>query len=199
MSNAKKCDRCGKFYDPFDMEGMSCKFTNPMLQTSANIREGMIGKLMFSGSPDDYEDLCPECAELFEAFMSGADIPRAAELEYELEKALKDYEELKEQNYLDYGELARENREISEKLRVYKEMYERDSKDLAKAMDDARFWKDQHQKIRKERDLSNIYDARFWKDQYQKLRKENLEAGANEAGKSACDDEEDFNKEDLEQ
>ena len=173
MSNAKKCDRCGKFYDPFDMEGMSCKFSNPILQATNDHREGLIGKLMLSGSPDDYEDLCPECAELFEAFMSGADIPRAAELEYELEKALKDYEELKEQDYLDYGKLQRENREISEKLRVYKEMYERDSKDLAKAMDDARFWKDQYQKLRKELDMSN-----FWRD---------------------IPGKEDFNKEDLEQ
>lgn len=69
MANARKCDRCGKFYDPFHMEGMTCRFKNPMFQNSNDIAEGLIGKLMMNTSPDAYVDLCPGCAELFETFM----------------------------------------------------------------------------------------------------------------------------------
>ena len=71
MANAKKCDRCEKCFDPYEIKGMICRFRNPMFQTANNIREGVIGKLMVNDTPDAYVDLCPECAEMFETFMCG--------------------------------------------------------------------------------------------------------------------------------
>ena len=73
MANARKCDRCGEFYDPFQMTGMICKFENPRFQTSNDIREGVIGKLMFDCDPDAFVDLCPTCSEMFENFMCGSE------------------------------------------------------------------------------------------------------------------------------
>ena len=68
MAIAKKCDRCGKCFDPFHMEGMMCRFRNPIFQNSNDIREGVIGKSMLN-EPDAFIDLCPECAEMFDNFM----------------------------------------------------------------------------------------------------------------------------------
>ena len=75
MANARKCDRCEKCFDPINMAGMSCRFRNPIFQTSNDIREGVVGKLMVNDTPDVWVDLCPECAEMFEAFMCGAEPP----------------------------------------------------------------------------------------------------------------------------
>ena len=82
MANARKCDRCGVCFDPFEMEGMSCRFENPMFQNSHDIEEGVVGKLLINASPDNYIDLCPECAEMFEAFFSGCDLPADSESYY---------------------------------------------------------------------------------------------------------------------
>lgn len=73
MANARKCDRCGRFFDPFEFEGSCCKFRNPVFQTAKDIREGRIGTLMNSKSPDIFIDLCPDCAERFDRFMCGVD------------------------------------------------------------------------------------------------------------------------------
>lgn len=78
MANARKCDRCGKCFDPLHMDGMMCRFRNPVFQTSNDIREGVAGKMMLN-DPDGFVDLCPECAEMFDAFMCGCDLPKKAE------------------------------------------------------------------------------------------------------------------------
>lgn len=73
MANARKCDRCGKCFDPLhNMEGMMCRFRNPVFQNSNDIREGVVGKSMLN-EPDAFVDLCPECAEMFDAFMHNDD------------------------------------------------------------------------------------------------------------------------------
>lgn len=86
MANARKCDRCGKFYDPFEMDGMLCRFQNPVFQNTHDIQEGMIGKLLMNASPDTHVDLCPECAELFEAFMCCSDLPIDSERYLEMQQ-----------------------------------------------------------------------------------------------------------------
>ena len=75
MANARKCDRCEKCFDPFGMKGMSCRFRNPVFQTSNDIREGVVGRLMVNDSSEAWIDLCPDCAEMFEAFMCGGEPP----------------------------------------------------------------------------------------------------------------------------
>lgn len=88
MANAKKCDRCEKCFDPLHMSGMMCRFKNPFFQNSNDIREGVIGKFMLS-DPDAYVDLCPECAEMFEAFMCFSDLDSKSETIYRKMKAEK--------------------------------------------------------------------------------------------------------------
>lgn len=78
MASARKCDRCERCFDPAKMTGMACRLRNPYFQTANDAREGVIGKLMLNGKGDNldtYLDLCPECAEMFEAFMCGAEPP----------------------------------------------------------------------------------------------------------------------------
>ena len=70
MSVARKCDRCKKTFDPYNMEGACCKFRNPMFQTSKDLCEITSREyLMKDMSPDDYVDLCPNCSMQLRAFM----------------------------------------------------------------------------------------------------------------------------------
>lgn len=46
-----------------------------MFRSENDIREGLYGRTLLVDSPDVMVDLCPECAELFEAFMSCCDLP----------------------------------------------------------------------------------------------------------------------------
>ena len=75
MANAKKCNRCERCFDPLKMEGMMCRFSNPIFQSSDDIRANRVGARLINDSPDAYVDLCPECAEMHEAFMCHGDIP----------------------------------------------------------------------------------------------------------------------------
>ena len=71
MSLAKKCDRCSKCFDPFNMEGRMARFFNPAFQTSNEIRERYRGRLLIEElGVDGIVDLCPECAKAFMTFMN---------------------------------------------------------------------------------------------------------------------------------
>lgn len=91
MANARKCDRCGKCFDPLHMAGMMCRFRNPVFQNSNDIREGVVGKMMLN-DPDGFVDLCPECAEMFDAFMCGCDLPKKAEDKKDEESSGADFD-----------------------------------------------------------------------------------------------------------
>lgn len=70
MSLARKCDRCGKFFDPADVNGMMCYFRNPVFLNSADFKNNTISRFMMENEPfDENVDLCPGCGELFETFM----------------------------------------------------------------------------------------------------------------------------------
>lgn len=59
MSLAKKCDRCGKFYEHYPIG-------NPGAYNAINkIRRGLDGTIDFY----DTIDLCPDCMASFERFM----------------------------------------------------------------------------------------------------------------------------------
>lgn len=115
MANAKRCDKCGEFFDPFYMDGYCCRFVNPMFKTENDIREGLLGKPLVDGSPDMYIDLCPHCARLFKVFMDRSCSPEwDGWSEAEIEKA--ENREL----YRQIDELKKENdrlKEIDEKMR----------------------------------------------------------------------------------
>ena len=75
MAKAIKCDRCGKCFDPCHMEGLMCTFRNPFFRSSEDMWHTTVARYMYDDA-DGYVDLCPDCAEMFEAFMSGCDIPQ---------------------------------------------------------------------------------------------------------------------------
>ena len=76
MANAKKCDRCGKCYDPASIEdnpAMVVSFSNPIFQTAEDYKNRRFTRT-FSGDDDDFGnnvDLCPECTGEFTLFMDG--------------------------------------------------------------------------------------------------------------------------------
>lgn len=71
MSKAKKCDRCGGFFDPIHMTGDMCLIRNPVFKNSQNVIDGTVGEYFIHGNPADYIDLCPDCAKEFRMFMKG--------------------------------------------------------------------------------------------------------------------------------
>ena len=73
MANARKCDRCGKCFDPlrFGDKTMMARFTNPIFQNSEQIKDHDVGYYLIEDTADAYVDLCPECTDDFEAFMEG--------------------------------------------------------------------------------------------------------------------------------
>lgn len=75
MANVKKCDRCGKCFDPMEVEGLMCRFKNPIFQDAHSLKENVISAWLIASNPDAWVDLCPECAELFETFMCAGDLP----------------------------------------------------------------------------------------------------------------------------
>ena len=91
MSRAKKCDRCGGFFDPFHMVGDMCLFRNPVFKNSRNVSEGTVGEYFIPGDPADYLDLCPDCAHKFRLFMKGWDVSYKITKEDDLETAFKKY------------------------------------------------------------------------------------------------------------
>ena len=38
MSKARKCDRCGKCFDPLEEDGEFCQFKVPILYTARNLK-----------------------------------------------------------------------------------------------------------------------------------------------------------------
>jgi len=67
---ARKCDRCGVCFDPFEEDGVMAEFKNPIFRTRDDIRDHKIGmKLMPDEQTDAYVDLCPECTKKFIDFM----------------------------------------------------------------------------------------------------------------------------------
>lgn len=79
MGAARKCDRCGKCFDPLTVEGEMVRFINPTFQTRDSIRECKVYRrlLTIEDPQAGYErgdimvDLCPKCTEAFKMFMDG--------------------------------------------------------------------------------------------------------------------------------
>lgn len=76
MANAKKCDRCGKCYDPASIEdnpNVVVSFSIPIFQTAEDYKNHRFTR-SFGGDDDnwgDNVDLCPECTDEFTLFMDG--------------------------------------------------------------------------------------------------------------------------------
>lgn len=70
MANAKLCDRCGRYFNPLEMEHVMCRFQNPVFQTKKDVAEGTVLSRLLDDEPADaWVDLCASCAEDFELFM----------------------------------------------------------------------------------------------------------------------------------
>lgn len=69
MSNAKKCDRCGKCFDPLEEKGDMIRFKSPIVVTYKTIKEHSIkSRLLPDVLPDEYADLCSSCSMEFKIF-----------------------------------------------------------------------------------------------------------------------------------
>ena len=79
MANAKKCDRCGKCYDPASIEDNPAtvvSFSNPVFQTAEDYKHHRFTRI-FGGDDDDFGnhvDLCYECTGEFTLFMEGCPV-----------------------------------------------------------------------------------------------------------------------------
>ncbi len=75
--NAKKCDRCKKYYDPYK----GVKYGEQMVNTVSVCRvidDDLYSKLIGTENKNglyfkDVKDLCPECAEKFVKWLNGDD------------------------------------------------------------------------------------------------------------------------------
>lgn len=99
MSLAKKCDRCGVCFDPFNVEGRIGRFFNPIFQTSNDIREQVRGQLLDETlGVDGIVDLCPNCASAFRAFMNRNpnpdNLPARPSLQSDMLARVKEFQEL---------------------------------------------------------------------------------------------------------
>ena len=120
MANARKCNRCGKCFDPLNVAGMIGRFENPIFQSSADVREQKVSKRLIEGeAPDVYVDLCPECAEMFEVFMSGCDLPEDFEKKYLNEKDRHEKASEKMFEALKRARVAEEENETLKKTMKY--------------------------------------------------------------------------------
>ncbi len=65
MANAKKCDRCGKYYEKNE--------TKPRIITDACFVSGLktLANIPNATFNDEHFDLCDECLEEFYRFMDG--------------------------------------------------------------------------------------------------------------------------------
>ena len=73
MPYAKKCDRCGKCFDPLEAKGELCTFRVPTLYTAKNAKELTRGEPIIPGrAADDMFDLCEDCTRAFKIFMKPA-------------------------------------------------------------------------------------------------------------------------------
>lgn len=70
MAAARKCDRCGKCFDPLSEKGEMARFMNPYFQTAESIQKCMVyRRLLTNVDSDGLVDLCPECTKDFVTFM----------------------------------------------------------------------------------------------------------------------------------
>lgn len=71
MANAKRCDRCGLFFDPLKIDHLMCRFRNPAFFSKEDTEQSKVGSYLLMHEPADaIVDLCPKCAEDFELFMN---------------------------------------------------------------------------------------------------------------------------------
>lgn len=74
MAIARKCDRCGKCFDPYHTKGDMCRFKNPVLQNSESLKEMRTSGFLYGDlGPDVWVDLCPACSKAFIIFMNGGE------------------------------------------------------------------------------------------------------------------------------
>lgn len=66
MALAKKCDRCGKFYEYYPVGNRPGEYN-----AVAKVRRGSNGGTEYTSKP---LDLCPDCMELLEIFINGLNI-----------------------------------------------------------------------------------------------------------------------------
>lgn len=106
--NAKRCERCGNFFDPEDFDDELYEeiisFKNPRIFTTKDVKRNTFTRYLNQNHNGDYEiDLCPKCTDDFITFMY-----------FENEKA-------EDSKLKAFQELIRENEELKTKLKKAEE------------------------------------------------------------------------------
>lgn len=65
MADAKKCDRCGKLFEPYIK---SDERLNPNQYTEIIVRDAFVGRSSYNN--DRYFDLCSECSESLDKWIN---------------------------------------------------------------------------------------------------------------------------------
>lgn len=65
MANAKKCDRCGKFFEPYNIDA---GYIEPTMYTNILLKDASLEKGTYRESGD--YDLCKECNDSFLEWLS---------------------------------------------------------------------------------------------------------------------------------
>ena len=71
MANAKRCDRCGQLFDPYNIgKRKFVRFRNPAFEDEEAVLHNKVAHyLLNKDGADAIVDLCPDCTEDFECFM----------------------------------------------------------------------------------------------------------------------------------
>lgn len=72
MSSAKRCDRCGQMFDPYEIgKRKFVRFRNPAFEDEDAVLHNKVAHYLLNHKEkaDAIVDLCPDCTEDFECFM----------------------------------------------------------------------------------------------------------------------------------
>ena len=72
MANARKCDRCGGFFDPLNETGVMTRFSNPVFLDNMDVKRHKVRHWLFPDELNRDVDLCPGCTTDFFLFMHPA-------------------------------------------------------------------------------------------------------------------------------
>ena len=93
MADAKKCDRCGKLFEPYNIHA---GYKVPTRYTNILIKDFSLEKGKYKESSD--YDLCKECNDSFLKWLSGTN-----DVKHEFEEATKENENVKQKECNVFG------------------------------------------------------------------------------------------------
>ena len=116
MAIARRCNRCGRCFDPLNVRGTMMRFENPIFQSADDVRNQKVGRRLIDDENDVCVDLCPDCTERFQNFMNANDELFLKEIEFN--KQYADLEQKTIDQEIEIDELREENDMLNALLAV---------------------------------------------------------------------------------